>query len=332
MDIKNKSAVNILKIKLSDIFDDNLGKVENIFEKYKYIISGSFITQCYLNVVWESSDIDIYTMPDVIWDNASYPGSHFEEFLSTTYNKYSISISPYNHSLKNGDDICSVRTYNMNGYDLEAITVKNHSDLGKYIVENFDFDICKNYAYYKDNDWHIHIEYPKELDSKITQFKYQRHVLSSYNRAKKYTDRGFKFMVNNNVLNDQSFISLLKEKHDIFKIIDTCDNKTSGLFVYQTDKIDISTFLKTSNSTCPCISSLKKCYKNDMKDFIENHLKPTQLETSEHIHKKLLYVWNIEEVSNYCIFKKNNIPHLHIIVGKAIFGDSYNSQTIIIAA
>ena len=127
-----------IKSKLQKIFDDKFLIFKKLLMESGSIISGSFLVQCILNVVWNNSDIDIYV------SNDNY--KMVIDFFEKNYKK----IKSNNEINYNDKEIISTEKFIVNNKSIEIIKLSSSNDkIHDYIINKFDFSICKN-EYYVD--------------------------------------------------------------------------------------------------------------------------------------------------------------------------------------
>jgi len=178
-------AKNTIYRKLREIFSDHTDTFLNKLKLNFGAISGSFITQSLMGTKWENSDIDIF-MPG---GKSSEQFSLVEDFL------YENLRFKWKGGLNYGVDVNTdklkisfVREYTKDNIKIQFVHVHYH-DAKDFILNTFDFDICKN-IYNIDN---LHVHSFNDLIHRTTEFKYRYRLGSSIARCIKYQNRGFHF-------------------------------------------------------------------------------------------------------------------------------------------
>ena len=198
-----KSIIRSINNRLRSILDGNLNKFKKILQDTQSIISGSFIMQCILDEHWQKSDIDIFISHEEIGKrlvhkkikNPAYPEDEFtplEDFLFIkTRWKDGHKSDRYDYS----SFIKWVRDYRLKNYIFQTIQlIWKKENLYDYILQTFDFDICKNaYGIDKNGNEYIKIFNLKNLLNKETNFAFKGNVEKSMDRYLKYKERGFNF-------------------------------------------------------------------------------------------------------------------------------------------
>jgi len=154
----------------------------------KGVVSGSFIIQCILNIVWQSN-------PGFYTDYFNKHNEYEREIFINYYFSNNIEIDPhralYCRPISSSIDeqfIDLVETYPwVKPPHISAIIKMDN--IHEFIDKTFDFDICKNSYWYTDKD---------NLQVKSFNQILSRKAISPYStnhvREKKYIDRGFKFI------------------------------------------------------------------------------------------------------------------------------------------
>lgn len=267
--IYQRTILEIRK-RLKEIFQDNLDEFLNLLQQTGAIISGSFILQCILNEYWES-DIDIY-FP--IQDNeiketpSQNPTSEIDDFLyksrmqMTGYfaaNRYGSDVDlkiKWIRNYKKLDEDKFYKSYKHfsrseiekmgenNKYTFQTILVDiNKSEMQNFIVNTFDFDICKNI--FDGNTLYIHNI--KDIVERKTQFKYSYRIQSSLLRCKKYEGRGFE-IIGKNI----PYSEILENYHE-----DLARKNKAGYYPYVEIKVqDIKNTDKFKDCSLDCVLKL----------------------------------------------------------------------------
>ena len=195
--------INNINIRLRKYFrKKHYNNVIDIIKKTNCVISGSLIIQCILEEYWDS-DIDIYSSSsDNLVDVGSIDSiSILEKYFYDNYewmNKF--KWENYHHTM--GDDdklkIRLIQNYmipytNIHVQSIKIDVVNDICNIKEFIYKTFDFDICKNMYYFKDNQPQLSIYNINQILNKQTEFKYAYRSDSSIGRMIKYSNRGFKF-------------------------------------------------------------------------------------------------------------------------------------------
>lgn len=226
----NELLISMINQRLSHIFGDKLREFLNRLNESGALISGSFIIQALLNEDW-LSDLDIF-IP--VLDTRSKTITPLEQWLfdnSYFHVGYDSDLQYDRHIDKKivwVRDFLPCKTdlveeykdwpgYNrqknhidQNGARIQVIQVDvRKGDLGKFIWDSFDFDICKNLYGLNKNKPFVKIAKLNEIFTKTTQFRIASsglcNVEGTFQRAYKYLQRGIVF---SNV--DSALIATLK--------------------------------------------------------------------------------------------------------------------------
>lgn len=198
-----------LRIKYANEFNDNL-------TKYKHFISGSFILQCLYDVIWDPSDIDVYTIDvNTFEDNVKKWDEDSESFLMYGKRKFKYNLKyrgPIDRIMKYLEIGMHVRQYafpNSEQKVLDYITVSKlpdiilkrpFSSILDFLDQRCDMTICK--VVY--NGTKIFIKHFNDIITKTTistptaynlfsQIGWEHFILLQLveNRVIKYQNRGF---------------------------------------------------------------------------------------------------------------------------------------------
>ena len=201
----DKTILAGINARLARIFGDTLPEFKKILRDTGSIISGSFVVQCILQEEWEGSDVDIYvgteTAPLIDDVGTSHPITTVEDFLYTRH-KYTQQYYAANRYGTILNDIQWIRNYEANGQQLQVIQVsKKASFLYDYIVDRYDFDICKAvYGVDHRGRDYVKIYALDEIIAKRTTFNYYNRLGESVGRCHKYRARGFHFDIPDGIL------------------------------------------------------------------------------------------------------------------------------------
>ena len=216
--IKSKTIKELEKI-LANEFGDLYQDFENLLGTTGSVISGSIIIQAMLNEYWENTDIDIFV--PMIGNNISYtehrnPMTEIDDFMFSVFKfvdyiavgRYSDDIDNHIRFIRNFERKYGEQERNKK-YRIQIIIIDvSREDLPKFILENFDLDICKNILSFSVNSdlqkysaSHVKKLYThalSEIVTKKTTFKIGNRIGSTVERCKRYEKRGFTF-ANKNV-------------------------------------------------------------------------------------------------------------------------------------
>jgi hypothetical protein len=240
-----ESIIKEINTRLSLIFGDKYNEFNEILDKTKAVISGSFIIQCILGEYWEDSDIDIYfpTINNNKYNiHSTYYYYELEKFLYETVKlKMSMSypaMSRYKSDQSNGKlNIKYVRNYETATNSIQIIQAEienDHIKMKEFIYDTFDFDICKNVYYINNGKEHLNILKLNDVLNKITEFKIGYRLGSSLQRYEKYTKRGF------NIINNMTYDEISNKA--IYSRSNTVDNYSSRIHLYHMNKIAIDEY------------------------------------------------------------------------------------------
>ena len=191
----SQEVIELVVGRFRDIFGEKYDEFRDVMIRSGALCSGSFIIQCLLNKKWDDADIDIYLpRSDLLSPSPhSNPTSLLDGWLvglGNTYQDY-YAANRYGDYMSRGNCITWIRNYSYNNHRLQLIHTNLAVDeLDDYIVDNYDFSICKN---------RFTMEGPKLLMEdydgimrKIFDFNYAGSLVSSIQRKTKYEKRGFK--------------------------------------------------------------------------------------------------------------------------------------------
>lgn len=191
----SQEVIELVVGRFRDIFGEKYDEFRDVMIRSGALCSGSFIIQCLLNKKWDDADIDIYLPRSDLLSPPPYsnPTSLLDGWLvglGNTYQDY-YAANRYGDNMSRGNCITWLRNYSYNNYKLQLIHTNLAVDeLDAYIVDNYDFSICKN---------RFTMEGPKLLMEdydgimrKIFDFNYAGSLVSSIQRKIKYEKRGFK--------------------------------------------------------------------------------------------------------------------------------------------
>ena len=226
--VKNNTITQLNK-KLFDVFGDKLSKFKTILQNLKGIISGSCVLQSILGENWKESDIDIFI--PVIGNNITKTScnnekSEMDDFMFTNGKMVKYEAANVYYSNICGRIIVFCRTFQINNHFVQTILVNVNNNINKmcnFILDNFDFDICKNVYWFNNND-NIMIHKIKDILTKQTTFKIGSRFGSSIFRCEKYMKRGFTF------INPDNLQILSKHNPIIITYISPCWRETNNIF------------------------------------------------------------------------------------------------------
>lgn len=245
--ITEKLINNNIKQKIHNhlytILKEDLGLLE-LLKKVNAFISGSFIIQSILNEHYDYSDIDIYI-----------PYTQESAKLLDDYIKYESLSDTFSYGTlltESDTKILRVVDYRLNpqvndGYSEEFkeekyVTLSNcpHDRLQLIYVDikpgeeqeyvnNFDFDVCKNYFNFKN----VYVKNVNQLLSKHLIYKHgDWDYEKTIDRAKKYKERGFKVTI------PYTFHEFIKSKYKVTIIEAKLIKETDHYYFCQIDDIE----------------------------------------------------------------------------------------------
>lgn len=216
----SQEIVELVIDRFRDIFGEKYDEFKDVMVRSGALCSGSFIIQCLLNKKWDDADIDIYLPRSDLLSPPphSNPTSLLDAWLvglGDTYQDY-YAANRYGDHMSRGNCITWIRNYSYNNHSLQLIHTNLAVDeLDAYIVDNYDFSICKNRFTMAEGPKLLMEDYDgimrKEFD-----FNYAGNFTSSYNRKIKYEKRGFKcnFGLTNREIVDHICENMYSVKYD----------------------------------------------------------------------------------------------------------------------
>ena len=199
--------ISNIERELTEIFGDKYNELKEIMINEQCVISGSFVlkhinSEFYPEDKW-NGDIDIYLSGkehihsiygDDFRDYKS-PYDIFRKFLSTIGFKH----NDYEACSRYGSTFSEDSLFWVNEYKRDETTIqliycnvdKNVEDLTTFIINEFDFSICKNVFAFTKSQPYLYIDNIKDIKDKKIKFNYVRSIISSVKRLKKYIDRGY---------------------------------------------------------------------------------------------------------------------------------------------
>lgn len=209
----DKWLINRIEHRLKCTFQDHYEEFKNILSENNLAISGSLIPQCILDEYWES-DIDIVAVEHT--HNLTYSQARIDstasKFLSSIETKIDQNDPLYNeesYNYMNSFDVAHIETYNVNRTDIQIIHYEydkiyksiEHEEkskvdfidlMWKNILDNYDFDICRNIYYIEKGISKVKVN---SLDNIINKkiIIGKTNTCSREKRIRKYTSRGFTF-------------------------------------------------------------------------------------------------------------------------------------------
>ena len=116
--------------------------------------------------------------------------------------------------------------YYLTGFELHRI----HTNMGNFLEDEINFDICKN-RYWYDNKDHIYIKSLNEILSKKTTFKCKKELSTNITNYYKYKNKGFSFYFDpdyekllNGLPDNNIKLYEVKRLSTSFKEFDKCEN------------------------------------------------------------------------------------------------------------
>lgn len=236
---------------------------------------------------WPDSNLDIYIPCD---NNLNNVHTITKQMNSLFKHHYTILNSDEQNSISNDkvklgiiniflgdDDNVSIRTINVN------------TDNKQELLNNFDFDICKNLYYFESDKPILYINNFTNIINKQTKFNHTSILGNSFHRMVEYINRGFTFDKNNISYEQLALISkniINKFDYIVFKLRQVNDN------LYKLVYGDIGTLLQCTET----------CSKNKFLTYINNYVKLNKIK--QHCDDKTCMV-NMFPSSNHEM-------HIHI--------------------
>lgn len=208
--LTKQQIIENINSKLKLILGENFSEFKSNLKKNACVISGSFIIDCILNTDL-SNDIDIYVPYSENMTFYENPTSPFNEYICNNFKfKSCFAANRYSHDLDKGNILTFIRDHVSNGKKLQVINTScfDSDAITKFILENFDFDICKNYYYINsEEEDELYIHDLKNLIQKTINWDYKGNFFSTLVRTEKYQKREFKIVLPTN------FFDIVKKEY-----------------------------------------------------------------------------------------------------------------------
>lgn len=205
-----KNSIREINMRLSKIFGNRYKILKKFLRENPVFISGSFITQCILQVDWNNSNIDIYfNLNDLVnpWNSIEGLSENQYKIIRDFLEKKLFHNSKFRNFAYNRADCKSERRgfklisklcpesfgifeYEINNKIIHIILIKDIPGT----IASFDFGICSNtYSLNKRvQDNYLKIISFDQLFTRTMKFNYTYDRISSMERHQKYKIRGFK--------------------------------------------------------------------------------------------------------------------------------------------
>uniref|UniRef100_A0A6C0CBV1 Uncharacterized protein n=1 Tax=viral metagenome TaxID=1070528 RepID=A0A6C0CBV1_9ZZZZ len=232
-----KSVINEINRRLYNIFNDDFDDFKSAMRGSGAIISGSFIIQCILGEYWRDSDIDIYVNTKMFEDFHN-PNHMTYDFLNkksedSDLSEHEDSVSDANilkymtrknyfleHTALNYDGLPAyIIDFKVHKTKIQFIGVPERN-IVMHIINNYDFDICKNAYKFDDifdGETNLFIYRLNDIFCRCTNFAPKSNLERNIKRYLKYHRRGFNFysynkdnMITRSNIWDQININIIK--------------------------------------------------------------------------------------------------------------------------
>lgn len=163
----------------------NKSRMEDFFYDSKYI---------YFTYI--DDDRELYPSKTKIeWIKNYFLPHHHSKYGYELQKNFQCQNKNYIINLLNNEHNLDVSTNELiHGYHLQTIMIQcNQNDMNNYIIDEYDFDICKNIFYVEDNIPQLYIHNLNDIINKKTKFRYTTNKETSEKRMKKYELRNFIF-------------------------------------------------------------------------------------------------------------------------------------------
>ncbi len=214
--------------KLLQIFGNSFLQFKQLLKESAVVISGSFVLETILDENYDG-DIDMYQVGYC----ERYKFSDLDKYMYTAGNISGSTnmieddgwIHCYGPLFNTGSEIIrKITNYTINGKKVQIVhlddncsniendekqLINTNTQITRFNkirqhVADFDFDICKSIYYRDDKGDHLEIDYIDNIFAKNTPFKFKTTgMVSSVGRAKKYSERGFKFNIENFITSNE---------------------------------------------------------------------------------------------------------------------------------
>lgn len=236
----NEKIISNVENRLKTLFRENYFEFLRVLERSGGVISGSFILQCFTGDTWDS-DIDIYVPVSKRNPISERDISLYTDLEVWLYEKYHClgtrnTDATYTGEINNY--FITVRDYSIDIADkaqIQVITVDDSRGSAIELINRyFDMDICKNIYTRVDGKAYINIKCPFSIIHKKTVIRPGKFLDNTYNRYKKYKNRGF----------------------DIIVDIDRFTSYTDGVYLIIGVKFVNSNVISTSSDTLGILKNL----------------------------------------------------------------------------
>lgn len=296
--LEENTLININN-RLKGIFGEESDNFKSVLEKSGARITGSFILQCAINGVFDNSDIDVFipqtTMKTIHKNPISELNQYLHEKFPKAYKKY-IACNRYGTNITDGQKLEWIRNYKINNKSLQLInTSLSNSDIDDFILNNFDFSVCKNIYKIIDGKEILVISYPDNIIKKTFDFEYQGNIGGSLSRYNKYLKRGFNININKN-----NIYSIYKNHLDKMYV-----KKTQSRFADYDPIYIFETYTKNINP------EFNGNIYTIFPDNIDDYKKINIVEIMNRIQKMQKRLYTRKKCNDYCPFRTFDTMHFH---------------------
>lgn len=202
-------VVDGVRARLTEIFGSELyQKFKQELENTGAICSGSFVAQVVLGENWKS-DIDFFVPATDLKSPHGNPTSKLDEFLLD--NGFEMAnyqaTARYGDNMSRGEVITWIRDFTIRNSAIPNSTIPMRGNAGckiqlihtrlqrcamaGYIIDNFDFSICKNVLQIVNGAEQVYIYDMQGIIEKRFTFEWAGSIHASLQRKKRYEKRGF---------------------------------------------------------------------------------------------------------------------------------------------
>lgn len=286
--------------RLKIIFGNKLDNFLIQMDKSGSVISGSFVLQVLLNEHWIGSDLDIFIPINgikFVEAKATTNITELEDFIFTSFNRCS-SERNSDHIYTESSDIEHVRNYNIfvrnpteksceevNIPDsdienknqlglIQTIAIKiEQNEIGKFMTDYSDFDICRNWFGVKSGKPYCNIYRLHKIMDKNAEFRLGKKLSNTMLRYYKYKKYGFEFTNDlkpflNDILKVSNVYNLyyvrsIKNKKGRYRILQGDVDKLNHFDMSEYGIIDTNILASCPDflqSTCP----VRFCFQNEI--------------------------------------------------------------------
>ena len=297
-DILTYRIRNIITNKLKFIFKNKYYDLLSILNNKNAFISGSFPLQCILNEDW-SSDIDIFYIDN---NDNDLLLKEFENILTDEELDLSNQVDELKYMYLNNLPIMDIKSYHkihISEYkkievsiDIQFIKIDpnyfkdniNNDNFDKlithYLDNEFDFNVCTNYFYIKNNNYCISLNNLNNIFNKEITLKRNINLYTILKRVDKYKERGFKFDINvrdeiwdGSRYNNQRYL-ILNTKNTVQK---TLTYLNEGIYKYYTKIFDLS-------------NRIVNYFHSPLEKLIKDELIIDETKTDNYVKKKVICI------------------------------------------